>query len=267
MPPIISIITVTYNPGVSRLQKTLESVQKQNARSDIEYGIVDGGSTDGTLDFLAFHEKSLNFFISEKDKGIYDAMNKGVKKASGEWILFLNAGDYLYTTSIIQDIGEILIRNNPDILYGDCIQEYQSYWVYDKASPLEKLPYQMIASHQSIVCKRSLLQDYPFDLSYKVCADFDFTCHMYKRGASFLYYPSPISVIEPVGFSSNHYKKNLEEKRKITSQYFPEKKIQLYLFYTKKLWLLPFITFIKKIIPQKILYIIHSRKYQHATKK
>ncbi len=267
MPPLLSIVTVTYNPGLSRLEKTLQSVLKQNARFEIEYGIVDGGSTDGTIEFLKSHEKSLNFFISEKDNGIYDAMNKGVQKASGEWVLFLNAGDYLYTPFTIQEIGELLIQHHPDILYGDCIQEYPTYWVYDRASPLERLPYQMIASHQSIVCKRSLLQDYPFDLSYKVCADFDFTCHMYKQGVSFLYYSKPISVIEPVGFSSNHYKKNLEEKRKITTQYFPEKKIQLYFFYTKKLKLLPFITFVKRIIPQEILYIIHSRKYKNATKK
>jgi len=267
MRPNISVITVTYNPGISRINKTIQSVLSQSIREKFEYGIIDGKSDDGTVEFLKNQKNYVDFFLSERDNGIYDAMNKGVQNAHGEWILFLNAGDVLYSDDTLNNILNLLIKNPTDCLYGDCIQEYPDYVVYDKAESLDRLPYQMIASHQSMLCKRKLLLEYPFNIQYKVCADFDFICRMYTLNCSFLYYNKPISIVEPIGFSSHNINKNLLEKRAIVTKYFPKQKKRLYFYYTLKIILLPFVALLKKIIPAKLLYIIRKRKYFNASPK
>jgi len=267
MTPLISIITVTYNPGIERLKKTLASVKKQTIRNEIEYLIIDGNSTDGTIDWIKSQKHDINYFLSEPDSGIYDAMNKGCLSAHGEWILFLNAGDQLYSQNTLENIKELLINVNHDVIYGDCIQAYEDYDVYDKASPLSRLPFQMIASHQSILCKRKLLIEHPFNLKYTVCADFDFICKVFNKNKIFIYYNAPISIIEPVGFSSANYINNLLEKRNIVLTYFTSKRLSLYFYYTIRIVTFPFINFLKSILPQKLLFFIRKRKYHNAQRK
>jgi len=267
MSPYFSVITVTYNPGICRLEKTYLSVKHQTIHKNIEYIIIDGDSKDGSKEWVIEHKHDIDIFISEPDRGIYDAMNKGVQNAHGEWILFLNAGDVLYSDDTLNNILNLLIKNPTDCLYGDCIQEYPDYVVYDKAESLDRLPYQMIASHQSMLCKRKLLLEYPFNIQYKVCADFDFICRMYTLNCSFLYYNKPISIVEPIGFSSHNINKNLLEKRAIVTKYFPKQKKRLYFYYTLKIILLPFVALLKKIMPAKLLYIIRKRKYFNASPK
>jgi len=267
MPPLFSIITIIYNPGLERIQKTFESVQNQTVRDSIEYLIIDGGSTDGTKNWIISHTDDIDIWVSESDSGIYDAMNKGTRLAHGEWILFLNAGDKLHSSTTLENIANILNTIHADIIYGDCIQEYPEYNVFDKASPLQRLPFQMIASHQSILCKRFLLLEHPFNLQYRVCADYDFICKIYQKNYTFYYYEAPISIVEPTGFSSSFFKKNLLEKRSIVHSYFDSKKITLYLFYTFKIISLPLFTFLKGILPSNILYNIRKRKYHNVQKK
>jgi len=267
MNPLISIITVTYNPGIERLKKTFESVKHQTIRNQIEYLIIDGKSTDSTIVWINNHKHDIDFYISEPDSGIYDAMNKGVRSSNGEWVLFLNAGDQIYSQKTMEHIKEFLINNEPDIIYGDCIQAYDDYDVYDKASPLSRLPFQMIASHQSILCKRQLLIEYPFNLNYKICADFNFICKVFNENKIFYYYNAPISIVEPVGFSSANFKKNLLEKRNIVLTYFSSKRLLLYFYYTVRIIIFPFISFLKRILPHKLLFSIRKRKYHNAQRK
>lgn len=263
MTPLISIITVTYNPGIERLKKTIDSVKNQTIRNQIEYLIIDGNSTDGTIDWIKSQKHDIDYFLSEPDSGIYDAMNKGALFAHGEWVLFLNAGDQLYSQKTMKYIKGLLKNTKADIVYGDCIQAYEAYDIYDKASPLSRLPFQMIASHQSILCKRQLLIEHPFNLKYNVCADFDFICKVFNKNKIFIYHNAPISIVEPVGFSSANYKKNLLEKRNIVLTYFTSKRLSLYFYYTIRLVTFPFITFLKSILPQKILFFIRKRKYHN----
>ena len=96
----VTVVTVTYN-AQDYLEKTIQSIISQSY-SDIEYIIIDGGSTDGTLDIIKKYEKNITYWVSESDNGIYDAMNKGIKKASGEWINFMNAGDGFVDTNSIE---------------------------------------------------------------------------------------------------------------------------------------------------------------------
>src|SRR5690348_17657794 len=108
--PKLSIITINLN-NVKGLQKTMESVFAQTF-TDYEYIIIDGGSTDGSVSEIKKHQNKLVYWISENDKGIYNAMNKGIVKANGEYILFMNSGDYLYTDNTIKEVFQK--SNNED---------------------------------------------------------------------------------------------------------------------------------------------------------
>jgi glycosyltransferase involved in cell wall biosynthesis len=114
----ISIITINYNNNVG-LQNTIKSVINQTYK-DLEYIVIDGGSTAGDLEIIKKHAKYINYWVSEKDGGIYPAMNKGIEKASGDYLMFLNSGDYLLNESIISKcIDELILDSSIDILYGD----------------------------------------------------------------------------------------------------------------------------------------------------
>ncbi|MCQ2352651.1 MAG: glycosyltransferase [Victivallaceae bacterium] len=176
MRPIISVITVCYN-ALTKLKITAESVLAQDA-SDWEYIIVDGGSTDGTVGFLQnVAQKSISrafCWRSQRDRGIYDAMNEGVKLASGDWIIFMNAGDVFFSPDIISRAKDLL-HNLPDdvgVFYGDTLMHYQWGDVVQCDDELNNHNPVMPFIHQSAFTKRILLLKYPFDLSYRIIADF-----------------------------------------------------------------------------------------------
>ena len=116
--PLISVVTVSYN-AVSVIEQTIFSVINQTY-PNVEYIIIDGGSTDGTVDIIKKYADKITYWVSEPDKGIYDAMNKGIELATGEWINFMNAGDSFYSFSILELIfGQTIFSN--DIIYGDTL--------------------------------------------------------------------------------------------------------------------------------------------------
>jgi glycosyltransferase involved in cell wall biosynthesis len=117
--PLISIITVVYN-GVSTLEQTILIVINQTYKN-IEYIIIDGGSIDGTVDIIKKYEDKLAYWVSEPDKGIYDAMNKGIDKATGEWINFMNAGDCFNFYNILEDGFQMNISNMINVIYSDTL--------------------------------------------------------------------------------------------------------------------------------------------------
>jgi glycosyltransferase involved in cell wall biosynthesis len=152
--PIITIVTVTFN-AEEYLEKTILSVIEQDYKN-IEYIIVDGGSTDKTIEIIKKYEKNIYLWISESDKGIYDAMNKGVKYANGEFVNFMNAGDVFFDNTVCSRIFSNEIT--ADLIYGDTI-------FYDnsgnenlvKAKSLDKLWEAMIFNHNSLFAKKDLL--------------------------------------------------------------------------------------------------------------
>ena len=115
----ISVITVTYN-AVATLEATILSVIRQSY-SNLEYLIVDGDSSDGTKEIIKKYQSALGYYISEKDKGIYDAMNKGIKACTGEWIIFLGADDVFYNNDTINKIFNKYDVEKSDFIYGDVI--------------------------------------------------------------------------------------------------------------------------------------------------
>ncbi len=169
--PLISVITVVYNRK-NDLNITIQSVRHQSFR-DFEFVIVDGGSTDGSLDVINENATCINQWVSEPDKGIYDAMNKGVLKANGSWIIFMNAGDVFYDDKVLEVFSKKLTEYaDATIVYGDAeIVEGEESHIqrqYDRHLDLTKS-----IIHQSMFIRRDFLKAHPYDLRYKIMADYD----------------------------------------------------------------------------------------------
>lgn len=192
----ISIITVTYN-CVDILESTILSVLQQDYQN-IEYIIVDGKSTDGTIDLVSTYETQITKFVSEKDSGIYDAMNKGLSLCTGDWVFFLNAGDVFCDKFVLSRIfsSETL---EYDVCWGDCwvkIGGKNRYRKFDTPFYLnKKFFHDMGFSHQSVFVRTEWAKRMKFDLSYRCCADYDMMVRLQKAGAKFHYLGLPISVV------------------------------------------------------------------------
>lgn len=230
----ISIITINYNDAEG-LRKTLASVASQTY-TDIEHIIIDGGSTDGSVEVIREYEQSLVSspspfasrlkWISEPDKGIYDAMNKGVAKASGEYLLFLNGGDALSSPTAIEDVS--LYLNDTDFVIG------RSYFSKDGkrcgASPLlserDMSMYYMYLhgiNHQSAFIRRNLLIDTPYDTRVKINADWLFFVQtIVMRSATVKFVDLFFSDFDLTGVSSNNVAV-LKEREEVLKQVLPER--------------------------------------------
>jgi len=191
--PLISIITVVYN-GAKYLEETIQSVINQSY-PNVEYIIIDGGSIDGTLDIIKKYEDTIDYWVSEKDNGIYDAMNKGwilVNKNSR--ILFIGAGD----TVLSLPSQKTIIENNDSIIYGK---------VYLKSSIFNsvhgwKLNIGNTLHHQALLVPKILHVGPPFNIEYPTYADYDFNLRLYRTGAKFIGDDKFISYAMPDGVSA-----------------------------------------------------------------
>jgi len=179
--PLLSVITVVYNSEAS-IKKTIQSVIQQTY-PNIEHIIIDGASTDNTLKIIKSYNHVVSFWISEPDKGIYDAMNKGLKYAHGDYIWFLNSGDLAYSSDTISNIfsnktlafvyyGETVIINKNDKVLGMrrlVAPDHLSWRSFRDG---------MLVSHQSLIVKRDIAPK--FDIKYKYCADFEWVIKTLK---------------------------------------------------------------------------------------
>ena len=222
----LSIITVNLN-NANGLSKTLESVASQTF-TDYEHIIIDGGSTDGSVAIIKEYEQKYNgvpghlYWVSEPDKGIYNAMNKGIKVASGEYCLFLNSGDWLVKNACIRnalDQGSII---KEDIIYGKS-QTNKGELTYPKALDLAFFAKGTIA-HQSTFIKTSLFKEIGYyDESLKIVSDWKFWMQaIVIHQCSHRYIPEIISFFEYGGISSHHNYVQLqkEERNKILNELF-----------------------------------------------
>ena len=185
----VSVITATWNSGKT-LRTTLDSVLNQSY-PDIEHIIVDGGSTDNTMEIIREYEPRYNGrlrYISEPDKGLYDAMNKAVSYANGEWIIFMNAGDTFYTNDILSSIFNaetIKTYNSYGILYGDRCNIYHNRHEIIPSADIHNIEKYMPFCHQATLTRTHLLHKMPFDTRYKLGADYDFFLKNYRNGVQF----------------------------------------------------------------------------------
>ena len=215
--PILTIITVVRNCG-DTIEKTIQSVINQDY-PNIEYLIVDGASTDNTLNIIKKHENEIDFWISEPDRGIYDAMNKGINYAKGTYINFMNAGDLFYSNLVCTKITESIQIKNADIVWGNFIatNETNKVELLIKAKPISRIWRGMICSHQSIFIKRSLLENNPFNLKYKIVADYEQLLRLYIKNNTFHQVDYPISKTSITGISYSNLKTILEDIKVIHS--------------------------------------------------
>lgn len=213
----ISVITVCYN-AVSSLENTILSVINQTY-NDLEYIIIDGGSTDGSVDIIKKYSSKIDFWISEPDKGIYDAMNKGIAHATGEWINFMNAGDEFYRNDVIAQIYEEKIPSTVKVVYGDVVLKKKEGIKPGKNFPISFLEIAMAFCHQSSFTRKTVCT---FDTKFKIGADFKlFHDIYYNEGAkAFKYVPIKISLFENIsGLSTSQIKQCRREWLQIRSHH------------------------------------------------
>lgn len=192
----ITVITVCYN-AAKTIEQTILSVIHQTY-PHIEYIIVDGASTDGTLDIIQKYQQNIACLISEPDTGVYDAMNKGIRYASGDFILFLGADDVLYCDRVLQNVAAKMIDRNV-VYYGNVIQlpTHKLYW-----GKFNKYKFGMgNICHQSIFYPRQVFNHDLFDTKYTVYADYVFNLRIYNT-VRFVYIDEVIAYFDVRGISS-----------------------------------------------------------------
>lgn len=220
--PLVSIITVVYN-SERFIENTIKSIINQTY-SNIEYIIVDGASTDGTIDVIKKYENYIGKWISEKDKGLYDAMNKAIEMASGEYLWFINSGDEIYTESILSDIFSKL-EDMPDVIYGETeMINFKGQQIgMRRHSVPEKLTWRslrfgMKVCHQSILVKKELVE--PYRIDYKYSADFEWVLKVLKKARSIHNARLILSKFMEGGLTRQSLVPSLKERFRIMSRYY-----------------------------------------------
>lgn len=214
--PLLTIITVVFN-GAAFLEKALNSVFDQDFK-DFEYIVIDGGSTDGTIEIIKKFASRLKYWVSERDEGVYHAMNKGLKVAKGRWVYFLGADDCMY--NCLNEVVKYLKDENV-IYYGD-VYRPTLMRKYDGKFSAYKLACRNICQ-QSIFYPRKIWNKYSFNLQYHIFADYDFNIRcFFDRASRFDYIPVVIAHYnDSDGLSCNERDEEFEkDKLKIVRNYF-----------------------------------------------
>ena len=216
--PRVTIVTVCKN-AVDTIEKTIKSVVTQSY-PNIEYIIIDGASTDGTQGIIKNYENQLAHFQSEPDKGIYDAMNKGNEIATGDWINFMNAGDYFYDENAVGKIISHVETQNfvslrVKLLYCDVFVQRNNELNIRKHKLIFQYGLYNNICHQAVFYNLKKLGILQFDTQYKISADFDFLLKLAtkEKGRFYQYIPEPLVVYQSGGLSENQALKALEERK------------------------------------------------------
>lgn len=219
--PKLSIITIVYN-NVEAIERTMLSVLNQTY-NNIEYIVIDGNSTDGTKDIIYKYKDHLSQFISEADKGIYDAMNKGLALATGDYVLFMNSGDEIYAIETVTAV--FASAPSGDIYYGET-EMYDENWKSlgqrrhraPEHFDWQSFKFGMSVSHQAIYIKRSLTE--PYNLSYKYSSDIDWIIKAAKKSSSIVNTHLYVAKYLVGGISKKKHWASLKERFKILSHYY-----------------------------------------------
>jgi glycosyltransferase involved in cell wall biosynthesis len=223
----ISIITITFQ-AEEYIARTLESIESQGLRNDFEYIIIDGNSHDQTMNIIQNASIKPDLLISENDQGIYDAMNKGLIKATGEYILFMNAGDQFASRETLKTILKHL-SESPDVLYSDAnFVDLKGHFMgkRSEATP-HKLPqnltwkdfkFGMLICHQAFICKKSIAPY--FSLEYQLSSDIDWEIECLKAAHKINYMPEPICNYLMGGASVKNLRKSWLERFQVLSRHY-----------------------------------------------
>lgn len=206
MRPMVSIVTVVFN-GAATLERTIQSVLAQRGPA-MEYIIVDGGSTDGTLEIIKRYEDQLECWVSGPDTGIYDAMNKGIALCRGQWVGLINADDAYVEDALQLAMTAAASHTRVNIVHGDIMIEYPNGYAKLKkarnSSFLLKY-WEMVLNHPSFFVRRSYYVGRPFDATFKVSGDHHWTLRAWMEDRKqFLYIPKPMVYYMAGGASMTH---------------------------------------------------------------
>lgn len=215
----VSIITITYNSGKS-IADAINSVISQTY-TNIEYIIVDGKSNDNTVEIVKSYGNKINKFVSEKDKGIYDALNKGIGMATGDIIGFMHSDDLFANNDVIQHVVDKFQENDTDSLYGDLQYVYKSntnkvlrHWKSGKFS-LQQLKFGWMPPHPTLYIKRWVYEKYGgFNINLGIAADYDTMIRFLGKHKMSTQYLPEVMVKMRVGGASNGSLKNIIKKSK-----------------------------------------------------
>jgi glycosyltransferase involved in cell wall biosynthesis len=262
--PLITVITVVYN-GAKYLEDTIKSIINQTY-PNVEYIIIDGGSTDGTIDIIKKYEDYIDYWVSEPDKGIYDAMNKGIDLTAGQWINFMNAGDRFFNYNTLFFIYQNVksLNSNYDIVYGKVgiineKGEIDAIYGLNEKDSLKKLKKYMSIPHQSTFYRLEFFKKTgKYDNSFKIAGDYEILLRSYKN-LQIKFLDSILSLMLSNGVSQTQITKvfkeftraKLKNKDKIRATY-----TTIYIYYL--------VMMIKRII--KILLKILIKKLKNETK-
>ncbi|MGB4773584.1 MAG: glycosyltransferase family 2 protein [Daejeonella sp.] len=219
--PCLSVVTIVYN-NVKDIERTLLSVLNQTY-PNIQYIVIDGASTDGTLELIKKHQDKIAIFLSEKDDGIYHAMNKGLSLSTGDYVLFMNSGDEIYSPGTVERV--FATADDADIYYGET-EMYNAQWQSlgrrrhnaPKHFTWKSFKYGMNISHQAIYIKRSLIQSY--DLSYQLSSDIDWIINSAKKASKIVNTKMYVAKYLVGGMSKTKHQQSLIERFNIFSKHY-----------------------------------------------
>ena len=220
----LSVITINYN-NCDGLRKTIESVVNQTC-TDFEYIIIDGGSTDGSVDLIKEYAGRIDYWVSERDRGCYHAMNKGAKIAQGEYVIFMNSGDSFYTN----DVVDAFVQGNPteDVLCGDmflslgCVNYVPTELTF-------RYFYEGNLPHQACFIKTSLQKKYPYNENLKIVSDYEFFLRiLILDNGTFRKINKIISYFDFNGISSENTGLHLLEREAVQQAMFPSRILEDY---------------------------------------
>lgn len=230
----LSIITINFN-NLEGLKKTAESVINQTWK-DFEWIIIDGGSTDGSKEYIINLYGNLNdsgwnpitYWCSEPDKGIYNAMNKGIAKASGEYLNFMNSGDCFYDSGTLDKVRAYLEKGYIDIYYGELIFSNgteEHTFNYPELPTTHYLVYRSLG-HPTTFMKSSLLKEIGYCEDYTIVSDWEKFLKWFRQGRSFKHMDLVVAVFDTTGISTTNYDKLEEEKERVYLDVFGKENIE-----------------------------------------
>jgi glycosyltransferase involved in cell wall biosynthesis len=220
----LSVITITWNAAAT-LERTLRSVREQSW-PHIEHLIIDGGSDDGTLELIGRFAHEQLRWVSEPDRGLYDAMNKGAAMAKGDYLCFLNAGDTFFAADTVEKMMLTFEdASAPDILYGETaiVDDAGTFLHMRRLKAPEKLNWKsfrqgMVVCHQAFIVKRELFE--PYNLAYRFSSDFDWSIRMMKKATSI--HNTRLTLINYLneGMTTRNRKASLKERYRIMARHY-----------------------------------------------
>ena len=243
----ISVITVCYN-AIQGIERTIKSVLSQSY-PEIEYIVIDGNSTDGTVDVIHKYADKISYFMSEPDGGIYDAMNKGIRVATGEWINFLNAGDTFYYNTSVEKVFSHDVLPDIDVVYGYQVHSYDYGKFVRKRLPLAFFNSGMPFGHESSFVRAGVMKRIGFDTNYRIAADYNFFFNLYVSGNKFQPVDAIVTDFESMEGVSSSAKTSLLTHRETSMVNGSYASAQ----YVKGLFVLYVRVILKKLLPKSVV--------------